>query len=187
MPYACVTGVNAPVAGSLGWTVMAGTPEPIARRAARVLLVDARDRVLLLRGCDPAEPAVRYWFTLGGGLDDGESEREGAVRELFEECGLRADPADLVGPVHHEVAEFPWDGRRYRQEQAFFLLRVARWTADRSHLEPLERATVDAHEWWSAAELRATAETWYPPDLADLLEQLVVEYPAPHRRSDPAR
>src|SRR6266542_2421215 len=41
-------------------------PETIMRRAARVLLVDAADRVLLLRGFDPETPDLRYWFTLVG-------------------------------------------------------------------------------------------------------------------------
>src|SRR5580692_9398562 len=140
----------------------------IARQAARVLLVDARGRVLMLRGGDPARPELRDWFTIGGGLEDGESDREGAVRELFEESGLRAAPADLIGPVHHEVTEFPFDGKWYRQDQVFFVLRVAEWTVDTSGFEPIEVATVDAHRWWSVDELRATEEKWYPPELADL-------------------
>jgi aspartyl/glutamyl-tRNA(Asn/Gln) amidotransferase C subunit len=138
-----------------------------------VLLIDARDRVLLLHGSDPATPELPYWFTIGGGLDEGESDREGAVRELREESGLRAGPHDLVGPVHHEVTEFPFDGRWYRQDQVFFVLRVSAWTVDTSGFEPIEVATVDGHRWWSAAELRATDETYYPPELADLLTQVV--------------
>lgn len=149
------------------------TQQPILRSGARVLLVDALGRVLLLRGRDPAAPDVRYWFTIGGGLDEGESARDGAVRELFEEAGLRADPAELVGPVHHEVAEFSFDGRHYRQDQVFFLLRVDDWTADTAGFEPIERATIDAWRWWSAAQLRATDEIRYPADLADLLERLL--------------
>ncbi len=50
----------------------AADEELIPRRAARVLLLDGAGRVLLLRGFDPAMPEHRYWFTVGGGLDDGE-------------------------------------------------------------------------------------------------------------------
>jgi 8-oxo-dGTP pyrophosphatase MutT (NUDIX family) len=146
---------------------------PISRRGARVLLIDADARVLLLHGFDPARPDVSYWFTIGGGVDDGESDREGAARELFEECGLRADPDDFVGPVFHEVAEFPFDGRQYRQEQDFFLLRVPSLVVDTSGFEPYEAASVDAHRWWSAAELRETVETFYPPQLPDLIDGLL--------------
>src|SRR6185503_16970235 len=98
--------------------------EMIPRRAARVLVVDGAERVLLFRGFDPHEPDRRYWFTVGGGLDPGETSAEGAAREAREEVGLPLVPDQLGEPVWHEVAEFPFEGVWYRQEQDFFLVRV---------------------------------------------------------------
>jgi 8-oxo-dGTP pyrophosphatase MutT (NUDIX family) len=144
----------------------------IRRAGARVLLIDGHNRVLLLHGHDPATPDLPYWFTVGGGLDVGEDVRAAAVRELCEETGLRVEPGALIGPVHHDVAEFPFDGQWYRQEQDYFWLRVAEWTVDTSGFEPIEQATVDAWRWWSAEELRATGERWFPAELPDLLDQL---------------
>jgi 8-oxo-dGTP pyrophosphatase MutT (NUDIX family) len=141
------------------------------RRAARVVLVDGADRTLLLRGGDPARPALRWWFTPGGGLNDGESSAEGAARELFEETGLLVDPADLGEPVWHQVTEFSYDKRRYRQDQDFYLLRVEEWQVDTAGFDPEEQLTIDAHRWWSAAELDVTDETVFPEDLADLLRR----------------
>ena len=44
------------------------------RQAARVVLLDDRDRVLLFRGFDPADPdRGSWWFTPGGGINPGES------------------------------------------------------------------------------------------------------------------
>jgi 8-oxo-dGTP pyrophosphatase MutT (NUDIX family) len=150
-------------------------PDATPRRAARVLLVDAAWRVLMLRGHDPARPHHRYWFTVGGGLNAGETPAEGAVRELREETGLRVD-LDAVGePVFHDVTEFPFDGRWYRQEQEFFLVRVDSWEVDFAGHDEIERATVDAHRWWSVEELRATDERYYPPGLPDLLTALAPE------------
>jgi 8-oxo-dGTP pyrophosphatase MutT (NUDIX family) len=148
-------------------------PDRIPRRAGRVLLVDAAERVLLMRGCDPARPEHRYWFTPGGGLDAGETTAEGAARELFEETGLRVAAADLGEPVHREVTEFPFDGRWYRQEQDFFLLRVADWRVDVTGYNDVERRTVDAHRWWGLAELATAPERVYPPDLAELLARVL--------------
>jgi 8-oxo-dGTP pyrophosphatase MutT (NUDIX family) len=142
------------------------------RRAARVVLVDHADRVLLLRGGDPARPDLRYWFTPGGGLKDGESPAEGAARELFEETGLHADPAELGEPVWHQVTEFSYDNRQYRQEQDFYFLRVEQWQVDTAGMDPDEQVTIDEHRWWSAAELDATEETVFPADLADLVRGL---------------
>ncbi|GAA1812829.1 NUDIX domain-containing protein [Planosporangium flavigriseum] len=150
-------------------------PDAIPRRAARVLLVDASWRVLMLRGRDPARPDYMYWFTVGGGLDAGETPAQGAVRELFEETGLRAAPEALGEPVFHETVEFPFDGSWYRQEQDFFLLRVDSWQVDFAGFNEIERASVDAHRWWTVAELRATGERYYPPSLPKLLSALAQE------------
>lgn len=143
----------------------------IDRRAARVLLVDAAGRALLLHGGDPARPEQRWWFTPGGGLQDGETPAEGAARELFEETGLRADPADLGQPIWHEVTEFSFDGRHYRQDQDFYLLRVAEWQVDTAGMEADEQETIIEHRWWSAAELDATDAQIYPEGLAAMLRR----------------
>jgi 8-oxo-dGTP pyrophosphatase MutT (NUDIX family) len=142
------------------------------RRAARVLLVDRADRTLLLRGGDPARPGLRWWFTPGGGLRDGEPAVDGAARELFEETGLRVDPAQLGEPVWHQVAEFSYRNREYRQEQDFYLFRVPEWQIDTAGFDADEQLTIDAHRWWSAAELDATDETVYPEGLAALLRRV---------------
>jgi len=141
------------------------------RRAARVVLVDRAERTLLLRGGDPARPDLRWWFTPGGGLNDGESSAEGAARELFEETGLRVEPAELGEPVWHQVARFSYDRRQYRQEQDFYLVRVPQWQVDTAGFDAEEKRTIDAHRWWSAAELDRTDETIFPAELADLLRR----------------
>lgn len=71
------------------------------RTSARVVLLDESGAVLLLRGSDPAlgEPAPKWWFTVGGEVQQGERLAEAAARELAEETGLRVAPTDMVGPV----------------------------------------------------------------------------------------
>ena len=144
----------------------------VPRRAGRVLVVDGDGRILLLHGFDPARPGEPYWFTIGGGARPGERLADAAARELREESGISASAAELGEPVWHEVTSFSFDGTRYRQEQDFFLLRVGAPEISTDGLDDEEAAVVDGHRWWTIAELAATAESFYPRELPQLLRDL---------------
>jgi len=148
-------------------------PAFTSRRAARVLLVNRADRVLMFRGWDPARPEHRYWFTPGGGLDPDEPPAAAAARELAEETGLRIAPDDCGEPVWREITEFSFDGRWYRQEQDFFLVRVPAWEVDTAGCDDLERSCIDAHRWWGVNELEATDGRFYPDQLPMILRQVL--------------
>lgn len=165
--------------------------ERLQRQAARVLVLDPQGRLLLLRGSDPALPGPRFWWTVGGGLEPGESPRAGAVRELHEETGLRVPEDALVGPLHHDVSSFAFDRYQVEQENAFFAVRVEGWTTTAAGLEPVELASIDGSGWWTLDQLRAHAEgrahdgpgrpdePVYPPDLADVLAAALAATPGP--------
>ena len=143
---------------------------PQDRRAARVLLVDAQDRVLLLHGSDPSTPERgAWWITPGGGLEPGEQPADAAARELGEETGLHVAAQALGQPVHQRVVEFTFLGGDYRQHEQYFLLRVGVHEAFTDAPDP----GITGHRWWPLRELRTTSEAVFPVELADLLDGLV--------------
>jgi 8-oxo-dGTP pyrophosphatase MutT (NUDIX family) len=146
---------------------------PVPRQGGRVLLIDNAGRLLLVRGSDPGRPGSRYWFTVGGGLEQGETVAQGAARELHEETGLRTTAAELGEPLFSDVTEFPYEGTWYRQEQSFFILRVASWDVPVEQLNPAEADFIHEHRWWSVADLESTGEKVYPVDLADTLRRIL--------------
>jgi 8-oxo-dGTP pyrophosphatase MutT (NUDIX family) len=144
--------------------------EPVDRRAARVLLLDAQDRLLLFHGRDPVDASRgTWWFTPGGGLDPGETPAQGAVRELFEEIGLVVTAGDLGDVVHQRVTTFPWGELVYRQAEDYFLLRIEAHEVDTAGFDEVETVAVLGHRWWGRDELASTEERYYPRELLELL------------------
>ena len=149
--------------------------EPVDRHCARALLLDGEGRVLLFRGCDPADvEAGEWWFTPGGGRDPGETPRECAARELYEETGLALTPAEMGEVVHERVTEFSFLGGHWRSIEDYFLVRVGAHDVDTSRFSDVEVASVLGHRWWAPDEIRDTDERVYPQELLDVLARSAV-------------
>lgn len=145
------------------------------RSAARVIVLDPDDRLLLLRGHDAAETTRSWWFTAGGGLAPGEDPRTGALRELREETGLRLTPDDLQGPVLTRSAIFDFSHVTCRQDEEFFLARVQVTELDLGGWTALEQEVVDEVRWWHLDELDAAVAAGavvYPRHLPQLARRL---------------
>lgn len=142
---------------------------PARRTVARVVVLDDHGRVLLVRGSDPIQPQRCCWLTVGGGVSDGEDLRAVAVRQLREETGLSVADETLVGPVWRREGRLGQDGTSPLAREWFF---VACGGPDlQTDVTVVEdgRPTTTRRRWWSAAELRDTAEVVYPARLGELL------------------
>lgn len=138
------------------------------RRTARVLLIDDRDRLLLFAGTDPGMAGTRWWETPGGGIDPGESEREAAVRELWEETGARLVEAELLGPVMTRRVVHGYCDVVIDQEDVLFACWVPAFDVSDAGHTAEERQVMTAHRWWTRDDLADTAEELWPGDVLTL-------------------
>ncbi|MDE1170365.1 MAG: NUDIX domain-containing protein [Verrucomicrobium sp.] len=141
-----------------------------ARRAARVLLLDPQDRVLLLHFAVWRGGALfRFWATPGGGVEPGESDLDAARRELREELGLEVP---LTGPVHAAGSRVGPAHDELISDDVFFLGRCAPEAPVLSAPTEAERAVLQDLRWWTAEELAQTPEPVFPADLPAALRRL---------------
>ncbi|GAA1970009.1 NUDIX hydrolase [Catenulispora subtropica] len=144
------------------------------RVSARVLLVDAQNRLLLFqtKTAPDAPEADTLWITVGGGVEPGEDLVVAAARELREETGLDVAPATLGGVVATTggPADLGWLSGVFRDD--FFFLRIDAHEVDISGFEDLEASTYVGHRWWTLDELAETDERIVPYGLAELMRDL---------------
>jgi 8-oxo-dGTP pyrophosphatase MutT (NUDIX family) len=131
--------------------------------------------VLLLHGWDPHHPERPFWFTIGGAAEDGESLRDAAARELYEETRISVDPARLGEPIAEQTIEFSWGGHHILQDQVFYAVPVTSAEALGVSLEGLdqwEQATTDKYGWLAASDLEGDERPAHP-DIPDLIRAAV--------------
>jgi 8-oxo-dGTP pyrophosphatase MutT (NUDIX family) len=129
------------------------------RQAARVVVLDSEDRILLLQARDPMDPRKGSWWELpGGGIEWGEPSEEAAARELYEETGIRA--IDIGPCVWQHRARFVFAGMRFDQDEHIHVARMPGPVADGDSeyrpaaLEAFEALAFNGIRWWPLGELR---------------------------------
>jgi 8-oxo-dGTP pyrophosphatase MutT (NUDIX family) len=146
------------------------------RRAVRVLLLDARDRLILLHCVDTKNPArAPYWVTVGGGVEPGESDEDAARREVLEEVGIEGF---AFGPlIAHYRSVFTFEGIDYDQENDYYLARTDTTEIDGSGRDEIEVRSTLGHRWWTPQELIDSGDEFTCPGLGQLLSRVLREGP----------
>lgn len=147
------------------------------RPTARVLLLGPDDRILMMKGRLTAAPdAPAYWFTVGGGIEPGESLGEAALREIAEETGFLDTALGPIAATREAVVDLG-PGGLLRVQESYVVARCAGGEPSRDGWQDLERALVDDIRWWSLEEIAASAEVFFPPGLTDLLAEVLAGRP----------
>jgi 8-oxo-dGTP pyrophosphatase MutT (NUDIX family) len=128
--------------------------------------------VLLLHDRLDLDRTDSHWIAPGGGLEDGETLVEAAVREVYEETGLRVELPATAQPVFIEREQFSFAGQQIDQVSHYFLARVASDAPIRP-IAPTEYETAIAlgSRWWPLAELETAPVARVPLDMVGVIRR----------------
>ena len=147
---------------------------PRLRLATRAIVVDDRERILLVR-FDFGDRIV--WATPGGGIEHGETDDAALRRELLEEAGLEGfELGPLVWTRTHRVplGDGRWDG----QTERYYLVRTVSFEpSPRLTWDELRSEGMTAVRWWTLGELEATTTVFAPRRLPLLVRELLLQGP----------
>jgi ADP-ribose pyrophosphatase YjhB (NUDIX family) len=145
------------------------------RESARLIVLDAENNLLLMqikldKPADPNAPILTpYWVTVGGGVNEGETLREAAIRELKEETGLDC-------PIQNKIWHGRWrQGNKRINDETYFLVRHPEvgGIVDQSGLEEDEKHVISNMKWWDLDELSTSSEVIIPKDMIELVREII--------------
>lgn len=149
------------------------------RHAARAIVLDEDDRILLCRFVFPhpatPSPATAVWAAPGGGIEPGETPLAALRRELHEEVGLAID-TDPPHVWHQEVVE-PGHAAGYDGVvNDYFLIRTTSFVPRGAMSDDeLAAENISALQWWRHQEVcdYRGPDLFSPRDLATPMTSLI--------------
>jgi 8-oxo-dGTP pyrophosphatase MutT (NUDIX family) len=142
----------------------------VERDVVRMVVLDVHAHALLFHTRDPTCPELGEWWELpGGGIEKGEDAVDSAIRELREEAGTMATPAQVGAPAWRRDATFRYRGMRHLQHERVLTVRleVPGPSVNGSQRVGFEDEDYFGFRWWPIDDIVDNGNRFYPESAGD--------------------
>lgn len=139
------------------------------RIAARLIVLDADNRILLFRYIDA--DGRSFWATPGGGVEAGETTDQAARREACEELGSNQVKLRQLWTA---CVEIRIGHRDVKQTEVFLLLDCDQIPFGQNVIQYHELEGIRESRWWSSAEIEVADDPIFPTDLVRRLHEMTM-------------
>lgn len=157
---------------------------PIVRNAVRVILLNQRNELLLMCVEDfdistiEGSKNKRFWCTVGGGIEEGESIEQAALREIHEEAGIAPEEIELGPVVWQSSVDLMLKGKLTTLAESFIVAKTNTFDVKLHMPTEDEKQTVKKLHWFSLNAIQTCPDKMFPERLAELLPPILAErYP----------
>jgi ADP-ribose pyrophosphatase YjhB (NUDIX family) len=144
-----------------------------SRRAGRLVIIDP-DGAVYLQLHDDVEIGL-HWAPPGGGLEEGESPLEAALRETAEETGWT--DVKVGPPLCAWEHDYTRETGPVRQSEIYFTASGPRQELEGDLTESHRVDGILAVRWWTPGALASSKAVFWPPNLPELVARVRLEGP----------
>lgn len=143
------------------------------RNSVKLILLNERNELLLMSTDDKGIQGKkgnyngRFWQMIGGKIEEGETLKEGAYRELFEETGLTKEQVSVGEPAWYGEVDLMMHGILTTVKQSFVPARTISSNVSLSNLTEEEKSVCTKLEWFSLEKIKSCPDIIYPVLLTD--------------------
>lgn len=153
------------------------------RNAVRILLLND-NKLLLMRvedldiGAPGAKSNRRFWCTIGGGIEPGESVQDAALREIYEETSLMPEAIELGPIVWKSDINLMLRGTLTRFMEVYVVAKTKAHDVRLHQPTETEQAVVKELRWSTLEDINKCPDLIFPDSLATYLPDILAgNYP----------
>jgi len=149
------------------------------KNSVKVILLNEDNEILLMSADDPLTTPVEgkshsiFWFPIGGTIEKGETIEEAAIREIYEETGLKKDEIELGPIVWFGEFDYILKGVLTRQKETYIVVRTKQKDVSLTALDEWEKQVVQKIEWFSLDKIINSKEVIFPILLHKYLPDII--------------